>query len=217
LIAESELNRAQLVGDLAVMTAGVRTLTDRAKSFGSIASSAASSEQQLRFDSLTASAQFGYFDWDSLQYSPPPDTPAVTDLFTQQNTGTNWVRHLEHALEYNYHARGSLDWYKPALAGNHQFTVGFDYLVPTINRSRGSRGAALDYQLVFNNGVPFELNTNNFPVNPFTTSRYLGIYSQDRWAINRQLTLTLGARTIRGRRELDLLLVVEPRGNGVEA
>ena len=41
LIAESELNRAQLVGDLAVLTAGVRTLTARAKSFGSIASTAA--------------------------------------------------------------------------------------------------------------------------------------------------------------------------------
>jgi hypothetical protein len=41
LIAESELNRAQLVGDMAALTADVRTLTDRAKSFGSIASSAA--------------------------------------------------------------------------------------------------------------------------------------------------------------------------------
>ena len=41
LIAESELNRAQLAGDLAALTAGVRTLADRAKSFGSIASSAA--------------------------------------------------------------------------------------------------------------------------------------------------------------------------------
>ena len=41
LIAESELNRAQLVGDMAVLTADIRTLTDRAKSFGSIASSVA--------------------------------------------------------------------------------------------------------------------------------------------------------------------------------
>jgi hypothetical protein len=41
LIAESELNRAQLAGDMAALTAGVRTITDRAKSFGSIASSAA--------------------------------------------------------------------------------------------------------------------------------------------------------------------------------
>ena len=41
LIAESELNRAQMAGDMAALTAGVRTLTDRAKTFGSIASSAA--------------------------------------------------------------------------------------------------------------------------------------------------------------------------------
>jgi hypothetical protein len=41
LIAESELNRAQLGGDLDALAAGVRTLTDNAKSFGTIASSAA--------------------------------------------------------------------------------------------------------------------------------------------------------------------------------
>jgi hypothetical protein len=41
LIAESELNRVQMVGDWAAMAAGVRTVTDRARSFGSIASAAA--------------------------------------------------------------------------------------------------------------------------------------------------------------------------------
>ena len=41
LIAESELNRAQLAGDLAALTTRVRSFTDRARSFGSIASSAA--------------------------------------------------------------------------------------------------------------------------------------------------------------------------------
>lgn len=41
LIAESELNRAQLAGDMAELKSGVCTLTNRAKSFGSIASSAA--------------------------------------------------------------------------------------------------------------------------------------------------------------------------------
>lgn len=41
LIAESELNRSQIVGDLAVLTADIRTLNDRAKSFGAIATSAA--------------------------------------------------------------------------------------------------------------------------------------------------------------------------------
>ena len=40
LLAESELNRAQLAGDMAALTADVRALTGRAKSIGSIASSA---------------------------------------------------------------------------------------------------------------------------------------------------------------------------------
>jgi len=41
LIAESELNREQLVEELAALTAGVRTVAGRAKSFGWIASAGA--------------------------------------------------------------------------------------------------------------------------------------------------------------------------------
>ena len=41
LIAESEINRAQLVQEWVAMMVGVRTLTGRVKSFGSIASAAA--------------------------------------------------------------------------------------------------------------------------------------------------------------------------------
>ena len=41
LIAESEFNRAQLAGDLAVLTAGVRNLTARAKTVSALASAAA--------------------------------------------------------------------------------------------------------------------------------------------------------------------------------
>jgi len=41
LLAESNLNRSELAGDLAELRAGFTTLTERAKSFGSIASAAA--------------------------------------------------------------------------------------------------------------------------------------------------------------------------------
>ena len=41
LIAESELNRAQLVGEITALKAGVRAFTHRATSLGPIASSAA--------------------------------------------------------------------------------------------------------------------------------------------------------------------------------
>ncbi len=42
LIVESEINRAHMVDDLAALRTGVRAFTDRAKSYGSIAASAAS-------------------------------------------------------------------------------------------------------------------------------------------------------------------------------
>lgn len=41
LVAESDLNRAEFVGDLATLVADARALTDRAKSYGSFASAAA--------------------------------------------------------------------------------------------------------------------------------------------------------------------------------
>ena len=41
LIAESEINRAQLFGEWQAMTDGIRGLSDRVKSVGSIASAAA--------------------------------------------------------------------------------------------------------------------------------------------------------------------------------
>jgi len=41
LLAESEINRELMAGDLVALAAGVRTLTDRAKSLGAIGSSAA--------------------------------------------------------------------------------------------------------------------------------------------------------------------------------
>ncbi len=146
-------------------------------------------------NSLVTSVQYGYFEWDSLQQSPLPLVPATLDIFTQLGTGSNWTRLGENAFEYNHHARGTLSWYRPGLlAGNHEFRSGFDYLLPTINRNRASRGEALDYQLVFNNGTPFQISTNNFPVDPLTKSHYLGIYGEDQWSIGRRLTLVLGLR-----------------------
>ena len=41
LVAESELNRAQLVQEWVMMTAGVRMFTDRVKTYGSLASAVA--------------------------------------------------------------------------------------------------------------------------------------------------------------------------------
>lgn len=41
LVAESELNRAELSGDLTAVTAGARTVVERARSLGAVASTVA--------------------------------------------------------------------------------------------------------------------------------------------------------------------------------
>ena len=148
--------------------------------------------QTVFSDSVMFSVQAGHWNWNSLKVSPDLK-PATTDLFTQINTGSDWTRHPDHANEYNHHASGSLTWYRKDLMGSHEFKAGFDYLDQTLASERGTRGAALNYQLIFNNGVPFELNTNNFPLDARQSLHYTGLYGQDKWTIDR-FTLALGLR-----------------------
>jgi hypothetical protein len=149
--------------------------------------------QTVLSDTLMFSAQIGHWNWNSLKVSPELK-PATTDLFTQINTGSDWTRHPDHANEYNHQATGSLTRYRRDLWGNHEFKTGFDYLDQTLASDRDTRGAALNYQLVFNSGVPFELNTNNFPLNASQSLHYTGIYGQDKWTLGRRVTLALGLR-----------------------
>ena len=91
--------------------------------------------------------------------------------------------------------RGVLTWSLPhSFRGDHSIDVGFDYLVMKVEGKYQSRGAALDYQLVFKNGAPFELNTDNFPVSGSSSTDYTGIYAQDKWTLNRHVTINWGFR-----------------------
>ena len=57
-----------------------------------------------------------------------------------------------------------------------------------------SRGAVGNYRLIFTNGAPFQLETYNYPVIPFTRVDYLGVHLKDTWAVGSRLTLNLGVR-----------------------
>ena len=57
LIAESELNRAQLLGDISALTADAQTLAARAKSFGSLAALTAMLTAFLRGQPVATNAK----------------------------------------------------------------------------------------------------------------------------------------------------------------
>ena len=149
-------------------------------------------------NSLVASAQQGYRSWDSV--STGENKLATLDLFTQKATGLDWGMAHENPHEYLHHTRASVSWYRPDLfAGNHEFKSGFDYVATTFNRVRLSREAIgdFDYRLVFNNGVPFGLDTTNYPVSPYNHDNYLGAYLRDQWIIARRVSVNLGIRYAR--------------------
>jgi hypothetical protein len=120
--------------------------------------------------------------------------PATFDQVTQRITGTD-PNSGNYDVAQRYHTRGSLTWYKPDLfAGNHDFKVGFDYLRNQIGWEYYSRGAVGEYRLIYNNGVPFQIDTYNNPATPRTRAHHVGIYATDSWVIGRRLTLNVGAR-----------------------
>ena len=121
------------------------------------------------------------------------DEVATTDIATQYVTGDAPLDGRRRDF-FRRHTKGVVSWYRPnLLAGNHEFKAGVDHLFSATNDAWVSRSSG-NYQLVFNNGAPFQMNTWNYPVDPQNLGKYVGVYGQDAWTISRRLTLSLGLR-----------------------
>ncbi len=145
---------------------------------------------------------------------------ATIDQLTNKVTGCG-VNYGINSFEDRYHTKGTLSWYKSDLFhGNHDFKAGFDSSKGHGDRLISNRGplpdgpsrlptvSVGDYQLIFRNGVPFqmvawnncfkpglqEVQGSGTPCYPRTLYWYLGGYVQDSWTIARRLTLNLGVR-----------------------
>jgi hypothetical protein len=146
-------------------------------------------------NSVAMALQYGHWYWNS--YKECEDLkPATTDIGTQFNTGCDFSRHGDQQHEWNHHTLGNVSWYKPNLLfGSHEFKSGFDLVYNTIADNRIRRPDAIkSYQLVFNNGVPFQIYTQNSPLRTENPTHYFGVYGQDRWTVGRRLTLSVGLR-----------------------
>jgi len=127
-----------------------------------------------------------------------PDTPDVhkistLDTFTQIRTG-DAVSDGQWLHRYRYPVKGTLTYYKPDLfLGSHQFKGGFDYINSGYNQNQRSKPAG-NYDLRYNNGVPTQIITYNYPVTPYDFAHYTALFVDDSWSATKRLTLSLGVR-----------------------
>lgn len=119
--------------------------------------------------------------------------PAGTDIVTLRNFGNN-IQDGEKVREWRRVYEQTAIWYKPDMAGDHQFSSGISLSQAKGDRPFLSRGVSGNYQRVFSNGTPFQIRLFNRPVTPETRINYLSAYFKDQWVIGSRLTLNLGVR-----------------------
>jgi hypothetical protein len=154
-------------------------------------------EAQYVKGNVVLSLQSGVWIYNFAQNTPmaPSNVARTEDLVTQRSTGNSGVTtRLNNKEQGRLHQTGSLTWYKPnSFKGNHTLKVGFDD-IPEYNDVIGVNQPSGHYTLIFSNGVPSQIRTNNAPTVATAKSHFTGVYGSDNWTIGRRLTLNLGAR-----------------------
>ena len=153
--------------------------------------------QGVRGNALVFSVQYGRWNFRGDGFSTAPGKVSTLDVATQYRTGDNFTINGRDQDDNRHHTKGVVSYYKPdLLGGNHEFKIGVDHLSTYFNDGYRAIGEnnEFGYQLVFNNGVPFQLNTRNTPAKGRNLGNYLGVYGQDSWTVARRVTLNLGLR-----------------------
>jgi hypothetical protein len=147
--------------------------------------------------SVSASAMYGYWYYESPLSGGSPGKVGTYDLTTLKYTGDEfWLAGPGPVTvaQYRHQVKANLSWYKhDLLGGNHDFKIGLDYSPSIYHNTYGDRGPSQDYYLILRAGAPFELGTFNIPVDPLNRADYAGAFVQDNWSLG-HVTLNLGVR-----------------------
>jgi hypothetical protein len=151
--------------------------------------------QGIPSSSVLVDAQVDWFGYSAQYYSQAgietPGDPLRLDIATRiMNGGT--ASNLQGVGTWEYSGSVTLVPKKRFLNGQHEFKVGFLYRDSRDwwhfpNRANGN------YELIYNKGVPFEIDFENRPVDWDTVGRNPAVYAKDTWRIGR-VTADLGLR-----------------------
>jgi hypothetical protein len=142
-------------------------------------------------NSLVTSLQLGGYRFNNVVQANGTEAGRF-DIATERLFGENIVAG-DDTRNFRLHSTGSVTWYKPnAFHGNHELKTGFDYVYTETGKGLHTPGP--NYQLVFDDGAPYQVAFFNAPVQPVNAWKYLGLYLRDTWTIGRRMTLNVGAR-----------------------
>ncbi len=141
--------------------------------------------QAVRGNALVASVQYGQWDFNGQYHGITPGKQSTTDIATLYVTGNHFTQGANANGRVSdrgrRHTKGVVSWYKPDLAGgNHEFKAGVDHLWSWVDDQFNAPEAGSSYQLMFNNGVPFQIATTNAPVKGRTTATTLACMCRTR-------------------------------------
>ena len=135
--------------------------------------------QTVRGNSFVASLQYGQWDFNGNYRGISPGKQSTRDIATQFVTGNHFIQAANangrRADQGRRHTKGSVNLYRPdVLGGNHELKVGFDHLWTWFNDGYLTPQPGASYQLLFNDGVPFQIDTTNALVKGQNLENYLG-------------------------------------------
>jgi hypothetical protein len=103
----------------------------------------------------------------------------------------SWSQRWQYDANYTY--------YKPHfIVGDHEFKAGIDFTREWYDRHQdlrtGPGGTDANYQMIFSNGAPFEVQLFNSPFASNNNVNAQGAFARDSWRVTEQLTVDVGVR-----------------------
>jgi hypothetical protein len=144
-------------------------------------------------DRTYVNAFVGYWKYDS-DILNETENPSAYDTVTlrywgRYNPSPYYVG--RHRMQYN----ASLSHFVPnAWGGSHDIKVGTEFTDEDRYRDEPAKSAGRDYQLRFQNGVPYQVIVYNFPYDTTDNMSTQSAYVRDAWRFGDRATLNLGLR-----------------------